>query len=268
MEHRVNSGQPFIIDVHAHLGPTPTFYFPDTPLRRILSVMDHLRVEKACCTHMGFLLGQTDAALREAAQAYRESHGRILNYAAFNPNDPDASLRLCRECLELEGFIGIKIHPAGAAGRADDEAYRPAWALAAEKNVILLSHSWSTSAANPAQNVSVPELFEKYLREYPGVKFIFGHAGGRYRAHLKTAELVARHPNAYLDVSGDSFSLDLIEWLVGAAGADKVLYASDFTWCEPRSQLGMVLGARIGEEAKLKILRLNALRLLAEMVTC
>lgn len=251
----------YIIDAHCHLGATPTFYFPDISLAGVLRAMDRLQIEKAVSAHTLFLIYHDfEGGLSASRKAFHDSGGRILNYVAYNPNHHEVSLEACRRGLEEEGFVGIKIHPASHGCAADDERYRPVWELAQERKTVLMSHTWSKSATNPAQNVSVPPLFEKYLKTYPDVKFIFGHAGGRYRSHLETAQLVARYDNAFLDIAGDSFSLDLVEWFVARVGAHKFLYASDFTWCDPAAQLGMVLGANVADQDKLKILRENAVR--------
>jgi len=250
---------PFIIDAHAHLGLTPTFYFPDISLPKVLSVMDNLQIEKAVQAHtLTLIYRDFESGIEESKKAYRESGGRILNYVVFDPNYSEKTLALCRECLGEDGFVGIKIHPVGHACPGDDERYRPVWELAEARRTVLLSHTWSRSATNPAQNISVPPLFEKYLKEFPNVKFIFGHAGGRYPAHLEVARLVREYENAFLDIAGDSFSLDLIEWFAGEVGAGKILYASDFTWCDPGAQIGMVVGSQVSEDEKLKILRGNA----------
>lgn len=90
---------------------------------------------------------------------------------------------------------------------------------------------------------------------------ILGHAGGRYEGHLAAAALARAHPNVYLDLAGDGYALGLVEYLVAEVGAGRILYGSDLTWIDPRTQLGMILDAEIPEADKAKILRDNAVRL-------
>ena len=75
---------------------------------------------------------------------------------------------------------------------------------------------------------------------------------------MAAANLARRHANVFLDTSGDCYTLGLIEYLVGQAGSDKVLFGSDLTWIDPRTQLGMILNANITNDAKHRILQANA----------
>ena len=65
-----------------------------------------------------------------------------------------------------------------------------------------------------------------------------------------------------LDTAGDCYTLGLIEYLVQQAGADKVLFGSDLTWIDPRTQLGMIYDADITAEAKQRILRRQCRRVI------
>jgi predicted TIM-barrel fold metal-dependent hydrolase len=78
---------------------------------------------------------------------------------------------------------------------------------------------------------------------------------------VAAADLARRYPNVALDTSGDCYTLGLIEHLVEQAGADKVLFGSDLTWIDPRTQLGMILDAPLHDETKEKILYRNAHRI-------
>ena len=89
---------------------------------------------------------------------------------------------------------------------------------------------------------------------------ILGHAGGRYRGHLAAAALAGRYPNVFVDTAGDCYALGLIEYLVNQVGAGRVLFGSDITWIDARTQLGMILDADLPTEAKQKILGENAAR--------
>ena len=51
------------------------------------SRMDELRIERAVCCHLGMLQHAWEVGYEESLQAYRESQGRIVCYAAFDPGD-------------------------------------------------------------------------------------------------------------------------------------------------------------------------------------
>lgn len=251
-----------IVDVHCHLGRSPQFRFPDTSVGTMLRVMDRLGIDRAVCCHLAFLHGEPDVGLRESVQAYEESEGRLLLYTVFDPNQ-SGSIDSVHECLDREGFVGVKIHPSFHGRYADDDRYKPVWRLAAQRRIPILTHSWDVSEQNPAQKYSFPSRFENFVATYPEVTLILGHAGGQYGGHVAAADLASRYPHVFLDLAGDCYTLGLVDYLVEQASPDKILFGSDLTWIDPRTQLGMILDAHISVEAKKQILGLNAARILA-----
>jgi predicted TIM-barrel fold metal-dependent hydrolase len=177
---------------------------------------------------------------------------------------PDG-LEFVRQSLAEPAVVGIKIHPSFHQISAADDCWRPAWELAAAQGVPILTHSWCVSDYNPVQRYSQPTLFGRYVREFPEVGLILGHAGGRYEGHMAAAALARDHENVYLDLAGDCYSLGLVEYLVAEVGAERILYGSDLTWIDPRTQLGMILDAEVTDEDKALILRDNALRLFSRI---
>jgi len=248
-----------IIDAHCHLGSSPQFHFADVAVGRMLGLMDRLRIDRTVCCHLGMLQGAWGLGYRESLEAFRETSGRFVFLAAFDPND-SKSLRLVQACLDREEFVGVKIHPSLHNCPAEDERYDAVWQLAAARRVPILTHSWDMSEQNPVQRLSFPNRFENYVSRYPEVTLILGHAGGRYRGHMAAAEMARRYRNVFLDTSGDCYTLGLIEHLVERAGADKLMFGSDMTWIDPRTQLGMILDADVPTDAKRMILGGNAAR--------
>ncbi len=108
-----------IIDAHCHLGVSPQFFIPDASVAAMLRLMDRLGVERAIAAPMPSLLGQAELGWGEGLQAYRESGGRILLYAVFDPLSP-TSLAFVRQSSEEPAAVGIKIHPSLAQCPADD----------------------------------------------------------------------------------------------------------------------------------------------------
>ena len=256
-----------IIDAHAHLGRSPQFHFPDITVERMLRVMDSLQIERTVCTHLAMLYGAWDLGYRESLQAHRETGGRILLYAVYDPWQAQG-LAFVERCLDQEGFVGIKIHPSIHACYADDQRYDAVWQFAANRKLPILTHSWALSEQNPAQKFSFPSRFERFAAAYPEVTLILGHAGGRWHGHQAAAALAQRYANVMVDTSGDCYTWGLIEYLAHEVGADRVLFGSDLTWIDPRTQLGMILDADVPTAAKQKILSENAARVFSLSSTC
>jgi predicted TIM-barrel fold metal-dependent hydrolase len=249
-----------IIDAHCHLGRSAQFDQPDVSVATMLRVMDRLGIGRAIASPLSLLSGYEAEGWQEALAAQRESGGRILLYTVFDPTRSE-SLEFVRRSLDEPAVVGIKIHPAFHLCPADDPRYRPIWQLAAERRLPILTHSWCISDYNPTQKFAQPALFERYAEEFPHVTLILGHAGGRYAGYLAAAAVARRYANVYLDLSGDGYALGLVEYLVDAVGARRMLYGSDLTWIDPRTQLAMILDADVSASDKTCILRDNAARL-------
>ncbi len=250
-----------IVDSHIHLGLTVSAPCVDKSTGAVLALMNHLEIDLSISTGTALIFGRPEAGFRVALEAYRQSEERILSYAFFNPHYPEEDLSWARRCLEHEAFVGIKIHPPIAACYPDDERWNPIWRLASELGVPILTHSWWVSDYNPIQRYATPDRFEHYVKTYPDVNLILGHAGGRYEGHLAAAKLARAYPNVYVDFSGDSYSFGLVEWFVEQIGADRILFGSDLTMIDGRTVMGRILDADISAEAKALILGENAVRL-------
>jgi predicted TIM-barrel fold metal-dependent hydrolase len=249
-----------IVDSHIHLGASVSTPCVDTSLKAVLSLMDALNIDLSISTGHFLISGRMAAGFEEAIVAFRTSEGRIRSYAFFNPHYPQEDLEWARRCLDQEAFVGIKIHPPLAECYANDERWEPAWRLASELAVPIMTHSWWVSDYNPVQRYATPDQFERYVQTYPDVSLILGHAGGRYEGHRAAAKLARSYPNVYMDLSGDSYSFGLVEWLVEQAGAERILFGSDITMIDGRTVLGRVLDAHISHADKALILGENAVR--------
>jgi uncharacterized protein len=249
-----------IVDVHMHIGTVAVQGYVDTSIEAILAQMDHLEIDVSISAGVALLFGRPVAGFEEAVEAYRMSAGRILSYAYFSPYYIEEDLKWVRKCLEHEAFVGIKIYP-GVGVEADDERWNGIWRLASELDVPILAHTWWISDYNPVQRYSTPDLFEQYVKTYPEVKLILGHAGGRYEGHRASAALARAYPNVFMDLSGDTFAFGVVEWLVEHAGADRIMYGSDLFMLDGRPVMGRILDADVSLDAKQLILGENAARL-------
>jgi len=255
-----------IVDAHAHLGYSTKFYMPDISLERMVNIMNKLNIKRICCSHLaGLSAHHFEYAHRETLKAIKQYPRRIFGYAIYDPNFPEDSLQSAKEYLTIDGFIGIKIHPAMHTYAVDGEKYNPLWRYAVDNNVPVLSHTWDATLQTtypyelvPNQIYAQPKLIGRVAQRYPEAKIIMAHAGGRYRGHLQAIEVAQRYENVYVDICGSTISFGLIEWLVKEIGANKILYGSDLTWNEPRAHLSRVLGAKITLDEKNYILSLNA----------
>lgn len=251
-----------IIDAHAHLGSIKDFYCPDNSLEDMLSRLKKLEIENIINAHYyGLISPEYERGAEEGIELYEKTNGVVLNYFNYNPKDCDRCLKVIEEYAKSPAFVAIKIHPSMHHVFADDAGYEPVWQIAEKYDLPIMSHTWGLSDYNPNQKFSTPDLFEKFVKKYDKVNFIFGHSGGRTNGALQAVPLAAKYKNAYLDIAGDVFENNFLNYLVKGAGSEKVLFGSDINWFDPSGQIAMVLGADISNDDRYNIFKGNALKL-------
>jgi len=129
------------------------------------------------------------------------------------------------------------------------------WEFAQEHRLPVLSHTWEGCAYGS------PKHFEDLAQRWPRVKFVLGHSGGSLSGILESIEVAKRLRNVYLDLTGSQLFHGILEEMVRAIGASRILFGTDHPFIDPRFQLGRVLFARLPDSRKVKILGGNAVRL-------
>jgi len=234
-----------VIDMHGHLGCTgyPT---ADDSAAGLVRTMDRLGIATCLVAHMGCLSHRVSKGNDLVMDAIAKWPGRIMGYATVWPADSDAVRAEVLRCLD-GGMTGIKLHDANGFAY-DDGAYESAYRIADERGLPVLFHTWGK-----------PEEFEQIAakaKEYPRASFILAHAGClNEEGYIKIARDAE---NVWLDLCLSSCHRGLVERLVGALGAGKILWGSDAVFINVPQQLGKVLGASIAEEDKIKLLSTNA----------
>ena len=188
-----------------------------------------------------------------------DSGEKIRYFVVFDPTRPEDSIRVLENNLADPLCVGIKIHPACHLTDADAPEYELAYQLAAKFNKPIMTHSWGISDYNQTQKHATPDRFEVYFKKYPQVKFVLGHCGGRPNGFTHAVEMIRKYPQVMGDFAGDLFNNGFIAHAVKEIGVDRLIFATDMYWIDPRSVLGMIMDLNICDADMLKILRENAL---------
>ena len=250
----------FIVDAHMHVGAPGVFFSPQSEADEFLALADKLGIQHGICMDSPSVFEGGWVGLDRLCGLHEGSGGRIHYLCVFNPTETRASVEALEKAATRPGFAGLKIHPSIHGVPAEDERYDAAWRFAAERDLPILTHSWSASSYNPVQQLSTPQRFAKFVERYPGVRFVLGHFGGRGTGRQEAARMINDSPNVYGDFSGDIFDDLLIESLVASVPEDRILFGSDYPWLDPRANLTRVFLADVEESAKRRILRDNAMR--------
>lgn len=248
-----------IFDLHCHLAgiPGPT---PEARLESLLRCADRLGIARVC-VFMGteFAYDPSPDKFRqdndEVLRAIRAHPGRAFGFVYLNPRHPQASLDELNRCVRDGPMVGVKLW---VALRCHAPELDPIVARAAELHAPVFQHTWIKITGNlPGE--STPSDLAELARRHPRATFICGHTGGDWEAGLPA---IRPHANIHADLAGGDPAAGITEAAVRELGPHRVLFGSDAPGRSFASQLAKVLGARITENARRRILGENLRRLL------
>ncbi|HZZ59074.1 MAG TPA: amidohydrolase family protein [Opitutaceae bacterium] len=222
----------------------PVQLFPD--VGALLREMDAAGVDRAV------LLGwywETARSCEEQnaffAECVRAHPDRLAAAVTVHPPSGAAHVEREFERAREAGFRGVgELSPHAQGHPLDHPAFARALALAGSAGWPVTLHVTDPSARPYPGQVSTPlEDFDRLAREFPATTFILAHWGGFPPW---------RQPNVYCDTAASPLSHGPDVWRrgVGALGADRVLFGSDFPLrLYPRLEDGAGM-ARAAQEAR------------------
>lgn len=258
IQDRAGQGLPLtdllVVDAHAHLGPFPMIHAPSADAAGLLASKDRIGIRLTCVSSSYAICADYRRGNDQVAAAVRAHPDRFAGYAVINPHYPEDIERELVRCMDTLGFWAVKLHPAIHRYPPDGPGYHRVYAWVNERGGVILSHTFGEARD-----------LERLSAAYPNVVFIQGHEAGAYdgRTPSPFVPLLRERANVYLDTTLSTVRFGGIETLVEAAGADRLLFATDAPFVDNAHQLGRITHARIPDEDKRKILSGNATRLLA-----
>lgn len=254
----VMEGRPIpamVLDCHAHVGPWFNFYIPGSGIETMIDTMNRVGIDVAFVSPLPGIGPDPGLANRTIVEMIKKYPERLLGYATVNPSYTEKCLSELVWSFQHKGICGIKLHPEVQGYQVDATICEEIFRYANENGHIILSHSWRS-----------PQTLRDLALTYPKVVFVVAHSSAHCarRGGKDYLALAREFSNIYLDLAGSSASIGTVEYMVKEAGADKMLFGSDFSFLAATVQLGQVALAEISEEEKCKILGLNLARLIQE----
>ncbi len=235
-----------LIDTHTHIGLGAPYFLPDSEPEELVHQLDRHGFQKMLTFAFAGLMGDWTWGNDFAHQAARQFPGRILPLAAVNLwNEAEMVKEMTRCCDEL-GFWGVKLHPWWNQYPEAGEHVRRCCEFVHERGLIIVNHYWGP-----------PQLLDELASEFPNAWMITGHL----TLDDGYCRVVNRHENVYV---GSCLPIlrGEVEAAVSRLDVDKILFGSDVPDLPIPLGFGSILYARIDDEAKRKIMGLNAQRLL------
>ena len=194
------------------------------------------------------------AANDEIAQIAENYRDTVVPACLVNTNFPAESLIEIRRCHDELGMVWLGELCGYASGyRYDTLGFTDAVRLATDLNMVVHIH-----------NDDALDM-DRLSLEFPDTVFVLAHLGDSPHDVKARIGLSERHPNLYLDISGHGYQrMGVLELAVRVAGADRVLFGSDYTVNDPAGVIARIRMAGFDEDTRPKILGGNVLRLLAQ----
>jgi predicted TIM-barrel fold metal-dependent hydrolase len=192
------------------------------------------------------------AGNREVARYVDKFRPRFLGACVVNPIFIDESLREIEYCKKELGFKWV--------GELCN--FTVPYEYTIEEFGLLVEH---VSKLKMVLAVHA-ELHDMHyiLQKFPHATVVFPHFGDDQT--FARIELVAAHPNSYIDTSGYGHDrVGILEYAVKTVGENRVLFGSDFSLNCPTTVIGRIQNAFLTDDQKQKILAGNLEALLAKV---
>jgi predicted TIM-barrel fold metal-dependent hydrolase len=193
---------------------------------------------------------------------------RFAFFASVDPWKDRAVDDLERAVKEL-GAIGAKFHPSLQDFYPSDERHFRLWEKASELGIPCLFHTGTSGigAEQPGgQGIKLdparPIHLDVVAARFPTLSIIAAHFGWPW--HLELIAMALHKSNIYVELSGWSpryYPQELIRE-IGGRLQDRTLFGSDYPFIKPARVIEELNALELKPEAKVKILRENAARLL------
>jgi predicted TIM-barrel fold metal-dependent hydrolase len=241
-----------VIDFHGHVGRWDRYGMNDDAAL-LLHAMDAAGIDRACLFNIFHPDGTTGNDL--TARFVAQHPDRLIGFAYVSPCMPAQMIPELARAIDELGCRAIKLYPPYTPWALHEAPWHPIYEFANERGLAIIFHTGP-------EPQSFPKWISEIAGDYPQANFVAGHAGNTPQERAQSIDAAQRYPNVYLETCSTFRTPGVIEQLVAEAGADRVLFGSDTPLMDPRPQLGKIITADIADDAKRKILGLNAQRLL------
>jgi hypothetical protein len=212
--------------------------------------------------------GHPAISSEEIAAKAAEHSDVLIPFGSVDPRRADAVER-ARSLVADHGVKGFKFHPSLQAFAPNDSAFYPLWEAIESLRVPALFHSGQTGigAGMPGGRgiklrLSDPMLVDDVAADFPGLTVILAHPSVPWAG--SSISMATHKANVFIDLSGWSpkyFPPDLVR-AANSYLQDKVLFGTDFPLLTPERWLRDFETLDFKPEAKAKILKTNAVKVL------
>ncbi|MDQ0660936.1 TatD family hydrolase [Paenibacillus sp. FSL R7-0198] len=205
-----------IIDIHIHLSDIDSFHRTAIDLSKVDYSAAGLKAE---FDKNDVILGIGMGVTEQTKGAFPDSSSPnpmgldleekvpsfLMECVGINPNALDGKhaqdeLDRIEARLQSPEVAGIKLYAGYYHHYVYDKIYTPVYELAAKYNLPVVIHTGDTYSMNGLLKYSHPLTVDELALQQRGVNFMICHLGDPWV--MDAAEVVAKNPNVYADLSG------------------------------------------------------------------
>ncbi len=246
-----------VVDFHTHAGRWGNLGVDDDP-KRFIAAMDAAGIDRAninCIFHSDAPKGNNIVAERFVAQY----PNRFIGVAFVTPHYPEEAIPELERAFDELGLRSLKVYANYYGKPIDDDGFFPIFEWCNNRGITLMTHS-SYGAADGT--LTDPSRFVGLAKRFSRMKWVLAHSGNARPGQERAVEAARECENILLETCSSFADHKTIEFLVEGAGEDRVLFGSDMPVMDARAMVGRIATADISEQAKRKVLGLNAIKLL------
>lgn len=166
------------------------------------------------------------------AQAVKDHPGRLLAFAAINPNMGEEAVKEVQRCASM-GFAGIgELGPGGNGYGFDSPLLRDVIECAEEEKLPVCIHCGEPVGHPYAGRDNTPlEPLVRLIEQFPKVKFLLAHLGGGLPFYEMNPRIgCSMKGHVWYDLAANPLMYDIKSVKIAAqmVGLDRILYGSDF----------------------------------------
>lgn len=232
-----------VIDAHTHVARGRRYGLGgriEESAEQAMVKMDAVGIDACCVMGSVYLLeGDYQDGNNDLLWLHKHYPDRFICFASINAHDTPANVLSELQRMYDAGIRGIKLHNTYQNYPSDGPTLLEVYRFAAERGLVVLSHSWGDLTVT-----------ERIAESFPGMTMIMGHHSDR------ADSLLSRFPNLYL-CTWAFVRPRQIERAIKRLGPDKLVYGSDALINPYPAGLGPVVFARITDTERRSILGLN-----------
>jgi predicted TIM-barrel fold metal-dependent hydrolase len=233
----------------------------------LIADMDKSGVDISVILNIGWttheLCVETNDYIIDAVTRYPK---RLVGFGAVQPQSTKAAIAEIERCAKA-GIRGVgEIRPdLQLFDLADEMVMAPFVEALCHHHLILLTHA-SEPVGHEYQGKGgiTPDMLYSFITSYPDLSIVCAHWGGGLPFYSLMPEVKKAMKNVYFDTAASPFlyTPDIYSQVIKLAGADKILFGSDYPLLSQQRLLEEIEALEINEETKNLMLSGNARRLL------